>query len=80
MLQDGRTALHEAAYGNQMDVVRVLLEHGADITLQTNVSSEGREGRGGEGEGCGADVQMSERLIRCRVFACVVIDMYDRMA
>ena len=36
--------------------------------------------RGGEGEGCGADVQMSERLIRCGVFACVVIDMYDRMA
>ena len=36
--QDGRTALHLAAYGGHTADVTVLLDRGADITATTNVS------------------------------------------
>ena len=49
VLQDGVTPLRLAAVNNKMDAVRVLLEHGADVAVKGNVSSEGREGRGGGG-------------------------------
>ena len=31
----GRTALHEAAYWNHVEVAKVLLENGADINART---------------------------------------------
>lgn len=36
--QDGKTALHRAAYRGYMEVINALLQAGADVSLQSKVS------------------------------------------
>ena len=62
VLQNGNTALILAAANNKLDIVKYLLDRGADINPQGQVSSEMREGWEGEGEGC--EKGLRQRLIR----------------
>ena len=36
--QDGNTALHSAAYGDYLDIVKLLLEQGSNPNSRNNVS------------------------------------------
>ena len=40
VIQNGRTALHEAAAGGHLDCVKVLLTKGADVMAKEKVSGE----------------------------------------
>ena len=38
--QNGTTALHQAAQSGYADVIRILLDHGADIDVPDSVSTD----------------------------------------